>query len=215
MRLEYRHLQWMEFVWDADLTTKAKAVAAYLARCMNKDHHVAWPSLESLAGKTGLSRRSVIYALDELDGRGWITKDVGGPGLGSNRYYAVFPKQIEAAMASATDALSGAIDALGGATDALDVVQQLHPNQSNRISPKKERGRFAPPSPKEALDCAVQRGYSWTLEEARHFVDHHASRGWKVRGTAITNWQAAVGTWERRRKEYAVKAPAAAKEAIL
>lgn len=215
MRLEYRHLQWMEFVWDAGLTTKAKVVASYLARCMNKDHNVAWPSLEMMAAKTSLSRRSVQNAIDELEGGGWITRESGGPGIGSSRYYAVFPKAVERVMAMASGSTAIAPDATGMATVAIDVWQEVPRNQSNRISPKKERGRFAPPSPKEALDCAVQRGYSWTLEEARHFVDHHASRGWKVRGSAITNWQAAVGTWERRRKEYAVKAPVAAKEAIL
>ena len=210
MRLEYRHLQWMEFVWDADLTTKAKVVAAYLARCMNKDHHVAWPSLELLAAKTGLSRRSVIYALDELEGQGWITRDVGGPGLGSNRYYAVFPAPVEAAMASAGAALCGATGALGGATIALDVVQQLHPNQSNRISPKKERARFAPPTPPEVREYAKSIGY---LIRAELFCDHYAARGWRLNGgQPMKDWRAAVRTWKAR--DQAAK-PAAPKEAIL
>ena len=70
MKIEYRHLNWMQLVWDTKLTTKAKIVCCALTSHMNANHHIAWPSIERLADMTGLSGRSVMRAIQEVEAAG-------------------------------------------------------------------------------------------------------------------------------------------------
>ena len=151
MNLEYRHLNWMEFIWDVDLSTKAKILAAYLCRHMNKDHHVCWPSLNLIAEKTGLSRRSVMNAANELEDAGWLIRERGGPNSGSTHYMPTFPRDIEKKLGRAGGALGRAGGALGRAGGALDVGQEVPPNQSNRISQKK-KPMSGTPDEREIID---------------------------------------------------------------
>lgn len=60
-------------VFDRSMPAHAKIVRLYLARCAN-DQQLAWPSLETIAEKCGLSRATVVRALKWLVDSGWVKR---------------------------------------------------------------------------------------------------------------------------------------------
>jgi DNA-binding MarR family transcriptional regulator len=60
-------------VSQSSLSTYAKLVRLYLARCANADR-VAWPSLTTIAQHCGISRSSENRAVKELVEAGWLEK---------------------------------------------------------------------------------------------------------------------------------------------
>lgn len=131
MKIEYRHLDWVQLIWDTTLTTKAKVTAAYLSIHMNRHQQLAWPALDTIAVKTSQSRRSVIRAIQELESTGWLKVKHGGPKKGSNRYSPSFPKAVDKWLTG------GDMKSLGGDMKSPDIVSEGHQNQLNRISKQK------------------------------------------------------------------------------
>lgn len=62
------------------LTPTERLVGLTLSLHMDRDGGSCWPSLTTLANETGLSRRTVIRALNTLDAEGYIKRARGGPG---------------------------------------------------------------------------------------------------------------------------------------
>lgn len=60
-------------VFDSDLSANAKLVRLYLARCANGER-TAFPSLNTIARRCGLSKPTVIKALKELEEKGWLVR---------------------------------------------------------------------------------------------------------------------------------------------
>ena len=81
-------------------------------------------------------------------------------------------------------------------------TKELNTNQSNTNqyshSSKSGSKRFLPPSIEEVSAYINEKGYQIDAEQ---FVDFYQCKGWKVGKDTMTDWKAAVRTWERRRKE--------------
>ncbi len=78
-----------EVVKDEKLSHPTVRVAIHLAMRMNgKKQSGAWPSLNTIAAHAGVSKRSVIYAIDELTGLNRKTEKWDG-----NRYIAAERKR--------------------------------------------------------------------------------------------------------------------------
>ncbi|RPF49619.1 helix-turn-helix protein [Thermodesulfitimonas autotrophica] len=60
-------------VFDSDLSANAKLVRLYLARCADGER-AAYPSLNTIASRCGLSKPTVIKALKELEEKGWLVR---------------------------------------------------------------------------------------------------------------------------------------------
>ena len=60
---------------------------------------------------------------------------------------------------------------------------------------EKPQKRFSPPSAEEVAAYCRERG---NRVNAQAFVDFYASKGWKVGGQPMKDWQASVRTWEQR-----------------
>lgn len=73
---------------DASLSATAKVVAARVLDYFHTQTGRCCPSYQALADGTGLKRRAIIYAIQELEKAGWIAIDrvKGGAASGSNRY---------------------------------------------------------------------------------------------------------------------------------
>ena len=59
------------------------------------------------------------------------------------------------------------------------------------------RKRFSPPKPEQVEEYCLENGYD---VDAHRFVDFYASKGWKVGGSPMKDWKAAVRTWVSREK---------------
>ena len=70
----YADLKTQEWVFSADLTAPAKLVLFALIYHANKDTGLTFPSQETIAAKTSLTRPTVCKALKALDARGLIKR---------------------------------------------------------------------------------------------------------------------------------------------
>ena len=74
-----RKFAWLEAVArDCDLRNSAVRLAIILSGFFNRESGDAWPSVELLGRETGLSRRGVQYALDDLMVKGHLGREIGG-----------------------------------------------------------------------------------------------------------------------------------------
>jgi DNA-binding MarR family transcriptional regulator len=83
-----RKLAWIErVVLDGELGAVAVRIAVLLAvKFLNSTTRTAWPAVETLQQALNTDRRSVQRALKQLEGRGWLERDlVAGRGH-TNRY---------------------------------------------------------------------------------------------------------------------------------
>lgn len=159
-QFSYRHLQWSEFIWDAEVSSKAKLVGICLSRFMNKDHHVAWPSVSTLAGMTSLSERSVHNAIDELEQAGMLQRDSGRSAGTVSKYSPRFPKYVEEGLhqlqrGSAPVAEGSASLAEGG----------LHQLQTNHVIENQVMNNHV----QKDLNKRIEQRESFLKEEADSF----------------------------------------------
>ena len=70
-------------------------------------------------------------------------------------------------------------------------------SNTNTNSADKPR-RFIKPTVEEVSEYCTERG---NRINAQNFVDFYESKGWKVGGSPMKNWKAAIRTWEQRDKE--------------
>jgi hypothetical protein len=66
-------------------------------------------------------------------------------------------------------------------------------SQSQSQKKVKSAGAFAPPTLAEVSAYCSERG---NLVNPQHWVDHYTANGWKVGKVPMTDWRAAVRTWE-------------------
>lgn len=114
---------------------------------INLYHHYNWkkrlcfPSITVIARESGMARRSVFNAIEELLKVGLVirNKTPNPVGWDRNTYLLTHCLLLEIEeltkksekTPSARDALAGALDALAGANNALSLVQEMHPNYMN------------------------------------------------------------------------------------
>lgn len=75
----------------------------------------------------------------------------------------------------------------------------VNANANVNVNEDKKRGtRMARPTLEEVREYCKQRGNSIDAEQ---FIAFYDSKGWKVGGSPMKSWKAAVITWEKREKE--------------
>jgi len=127
-----KHIDWVGLVLTTDLPSISKSLVMYLARFMNKDQDVAWPSHSRIMAELSISKGSLSSHFNLLESEGWITR-VRGNSKTNTRYQVSFPKQVEKAVGLISKGSSG--DELRSSGGELGVVQEVNTNsQLNRQS---------------------------------------------------------------------------------
>ena len=155
----------MALAWEVvGIGYQAKLALLALADCCNqeRDTNSCWPSLPWLAERTGLPRRSLIRALDELEARGLMARSRGkghsstqyrldlAPGAAPNREEA--PRPPPRAATAVRDA------AIPLAPPAADCGAPLAPQTGTVVPPWHLRGAtLAPRTRKEPGKKREQR----------------------------------------------------------
>ena len=70
--------------------------------------------------------------------------------------------------------------------------------ETNNIDRGVKSSRFIPPTVDEVRAYCQERSNGI---DAEGFVDHYTANGWKRGNTKMSDWKAAVRTWERKRKD--------------
>ena len=97
-----------------------------------------------------------------------------------------------------------AIDENGAYTECiqdvsiLDTQDRLGKDSIGQDNKKDSPKRFVPPSLEEVQAYCSERGNGI---DAQSFIDFYASKGWMVGKTKMTDWKAAVRTWESRKRK--------------
>jgi len=82
--------------------------------------------------------------------------------------------------------------------------QEQVQDKEQMLSPKPPRAKFTPPTVDEVQAYCLERGNGI---DAQYFVDYYARQKWKLsNGVAMSDWKAAVRTWEAKNKKRAAPA---------
>ncbi len=154
----YADLKTQEWVFGADLTAPAKLVLFALIYHANKDTGLAFPSQETIAAKTSLTRPTVCKALKALEAKGLIVR-VKSAGrsvtyrLDCIRMAPQRPKNLQTSFAADANELDSSCkrDYQQLSTRLTAAVKEVYTNQS--IKPKHSTN---PPTKEENRPPAIQ-----------------------------------------------------------
>lgn len=83
--------------------------------------------------------------------------------------------------------------------EEIEIEKSREENTKSKGECEREnRKRFVPPTVGEVIAYCVERGNDI---DAQQFIDFYASKGWMVGKNKMTDWKAAVRTWEKYHKE--------------
>ena len=82
--------EWMQAVWDSDLTAREKYIAAVLRSFMTVKQPYCFPSQSSIALRASMSARTAVRGLKGLEQKGWIWRERGAVGKSSMYHIARF-----------------------------------------------------------------------------------------------------------------------------
>ena len=172
---------WLLAVYDSDLTSTQKIICAYLRSHMNDYRDVAWPSVDRIAAKCSLGRRTVLDNLPKICEQGFLLRN-GTSDVGTIRYAICSPEEGGAAAARVRETTKR------GAVAAPEVNKEVN----NTLS----KG-FKRPSVSEVKAYCDEMGYSIDPET---FVNYYNSNGWKVGRSSMKCWKSATTNWQKREK---------------
>lgn len=185
-------------VWD-DATVGRRDLLVLLALADHADDTGrCYPSLDRIALKARLGRRSTIDAIKRLESSGHIEiKRNAGPN-GTNVYH-----------------VKGCKICTGAKNAPVQFrAPELHPNR-NEPSNKERNAREPAVDKSRPASVAAVLGYASDLNQsaqAEPFWDHFESVGWRVgtgTGKPMRDWRAAFRKWCRRASEFAPKSGSA------
>lgn len=164
---------WVRAVSSADgpPKTTTRHVLLALSLYMSTKGDSCFPSIDTLAADTGLSRKSVITHLQEAERLGWIarTKEpMPGKGKGWNRmtYVATAPQRFKVAKVVKEvhhEAEGGEPASEGGEPDGEKAVKEVHPMYSDDASNDAAREQPLGKTLVERIEAAItsKRLNSW------------------------------------------------------
>ncbi|WP_116364202.1 helix-turn-helix domain-containing protein [Parahaliea mediterranea] len=206
---------WLLGVFDSDLKSPQKLVAAYLRTHMNDYKEMAWPSVGTIADKTGLNTRTVQRHLKEMCASGWLLNS-GYSQLGTIRYAISTPPAqshppgIESPRQKVTPPAQSrnrgdrespeltkktkdiyATDLLGDEIDAFDAFWSAYPK---KVDKKKSKSKFSKlkPDVQSLVIANVQ---------ARAKADRQWLDGYAPNPTTYLNGSRWEDEWERVKGE--------------
>jgi DNA-binding transcriptional regulator YhcF (GntR family) len=187
MSIHYISQAWKTPVADY----KAKLVLLKLADNAN-DEGIAWPHIDTIATETGLSRRGVFRALNQLEEDKLIERNRGR----NEVIYKIHKCQADTSTSAKLTPLEVEkcqADTSRSAKLALALTKE--PSEEHIDD---QTQRFQKPSIVEV------HAYGLTLTprflKAEQFVNYYESKGWMIGKSKMRSWKAAVRTWQAKDK---------------
>lgn len=190
MSIHYISQAWKTPVADY----KAKLVLLKLADNANDDG-IAWPHIDTIATETGLSRRGVFRALNQLEEDKLIERNRGR----NEVIYKIHKCQVDtstSAKLTPLDVEKCQADTSRSAKLALTLTKEP---SIEHIGETKNQKRFKKPSVADVL--AYGSSLTPKFLKAQQFIDYYESKGWVVGKSPMKCWKSAVRTWQARDKQ--------------
>lgn len=80
---------WLDAIWDSDLPTHSKCIAAFLRRHLHNEKCSCFPSVQTIAKGCSIKKTTVHKYINILLKENWITRERGFKGK-SNNYTILF-----------------------------------------------------------------------------------------------------------------------------
>lgn len=122
-----------------------RLVALTLSLHMSERGDSCWPCLKTIANESGLNRRTVTRALDELENLGWLVRERGG-GVVSTRYSATTPGVLSTPTEGPPGVLSTPTRGLKPLKDVIEDVKEPlpdFPSEKSKLDKDREKLREA------------------------------------------------------------------------
>ena len=220
----------LDAILASDLPTLERMTALVIASYINETNMEAWPSVDTIAARGGMSRNSALRTIRALHGKGWLsitrrfsksTKYQIHHVSTSSLSQALVPERGALTETSATQILvpDRCSSSLSQGTlmcsdrDSNSPVNS--PSEQSTFLPEGKKshcdlGRIIPPTKEMVEDYCTNEGKSIDVEA---FMCHHGQRDWILSGKSkMKNWKMAVGTWIINQKKYGNKSQVRAKE---
>lgn len=220
----------LDAILGSDLPALERMTALVIASYINDTNMEAWPSVDTIAARGGMSRNSALRSIKALHEKGWLsvtrrfsksTKYQIHHVSTSSLSQALVPERGALTETSATQRLVPARDHSSLSQSTLmvsgrDSNSPLNspPEQSTFLpegkKPHCDLGRIIPPTKEMVEDYCANEGKGIDVEA---FMYHHGQRDWILSGKSkMKDWKMAVGTWVINQKKYGNKSQVRAKE---
>lgn len=183
----------MSLVWELDLPPGEKLVLLALADQANDAGVQCWPSVATIAKRSGQGERTVRRALADLEKLGHLTRNHRD---GNSTQYEVHPCH------SGTPAKKAPLPN----TPKTPAKLAGKPSRNTKL-PKKKTSLDARATRVPADFAPIMSGKTASVvagwppgrfsDELEHFIDHHTAKG-----THSYNWQASWRTWVKNSKKW-------------
>jgi hypothetical protein len=184
----------MSIVWEIDLPPGEKLVLLALADQANDEGRQCWPSVATIARKSGQGERTVRRALDHLEKADHLTRDHRD---GNSTQYHIHPCQNGSPAKSAPLPKTTKTPAkLAGKPSRNTKPQKASPSSG---TPSRVPSNFSPVMKAGSITEKTVAGWppGRLEEEIEHFIDRHTSVG-----TLSQCWQASWRTWVKFSKKW-------------
>lgn len=155
-------------------------------------------SLNYFAEFTNSTRQTVLKCLQSLEDKGLIGKIVSVGKV--SEYYAILPisevvKKFDQSKNLTSQKIRPDIDKRESMISIDNSTQEDNSLKEKNI--KKRKGSQIPPTLQEVKDYCEERNNGIDPQE---FIDFYTSKGWVIGKSPMKDWQAAIRTWEQKRK---------------
>lgn len=186
----------LDAIMRAELPSSLKGTLMSLAFHENKEGQWVWPRLETIAGESGLNRKTVVKSLTELIQRGLVKRE---PRVGTSSQYQLQTQPIFGLTRFRADPNMGQ-----GATQIRVDTQPKNGSLTSPGDPSKNGSTpetLSPPWRGDALRLlkAVRPGHSPDLHDLEYLK--------LAAGGDRKAWRSFCGTMEQRTKHFLAAVP--------
>ena len=187
-------------VWDDEsLTIESKAIYGMLCTYAGSGSE-AYPSVELLCKKLNISKARFYKHMNLLIGAGVVEKRFQYEnGLRCNSIYTLVPNLLKGKNLTVDNLTVDKLTVDKLTKDDMDTNNNNIKNNSinNNNNKESKSKRFTPPTLDEVQSYCEERNNNIN---AQRFIDFYSCKGWMVGKNKMTDWKAAIRTWEQRDK---------------
>lgn len=211
----------LEAILASDLPALERMTALVIASYINETNREAWPSVDTIAARGGMSRNSALRTIRALNEKGWLsitrrfsksTKYQITHVLPSSLLQALVPERGALTETSASQRLvpDGRHSSLPQSTVPVSDRDSNRPVNSpseqsiflGKVKKVKliDQGRIVPPTLEMVQEYCTAEGNGIDPEA---FMFHYGQKDWMLsKGIKMKNWKMSIGTWVKNREKY-------------
>ena len=189
--------RWLE---TNDLPSSSQLLWYKMMTLFNRSGWSEWVIVDNLRLMATMSmgrEATLIKARDELIKAGRIIYQKGRKGS-PNKYkmvYFTFKNVVQSEVYPVVQ--SEVKEVVKSEVQSADIYKQKQKQNEKKDTKVSKEKRFTPPSVEAVAEYCQKRGNN---VDPQRFVDFYQAKGWMVGNNRMTDWQAAVRTWEQRDK---------------